>query len=176
MNQEIEIPEGVDVKIDGNTVKVSGEKGQIERTFKHFYNIDMELKDGKFVVSTPSQKRRVKVMIGTILAHTKNMIKGVTKGFTYKMKVVYSHFPVTVQTQGNKVLVKNFIGEKKPREAKIMGKDTKVELQGKDLIIKGINKESVGQTMGNIEQACRIIGYDRRVFQDGIYFVGEVNG
>jgi large subunit ribosomal protein L6 len=176
MEKELEIPEGVNVEVDGKTVKVSGEKGQLERAFKYFHDIKIQKKGNKIVTSSKSEKRKVKLMMGTIIAHTKNMIKGVSKGFTYNMKVVYSHFPMNVQVQGDKVLIKNFIGEKKPRTAKILGENTQVKVNGKDITITGIDKEEVGQTMGNIEQTCRIIGFDRRIFQDGIYFTGEENG
>ena len=54
--------------------------------------------------------------------------------------------------------------------------DTKVEVKGQDIILTGIEREDVGQTMGNIEQACRITKFDRRIFQDGIYFTGEEDG
>lgn len=175
MEKELEVPEGVNVEIDGKTVKVSGEKGQVERTFKHFHDIKMEKKGNKIVVSSESERRKVKGMIGTIVAHTQNMIKGVKNGYTYNMKVVYSHFPVSVKVQGDRVLINNFIGEKTPRIAKIVG-STQVQVNGKDVTLTGINKEEVGQTMGNIEQSCRIVGKDRRIFQDGIYFTGEENG
>ena len=175
MEKELEIPEGVNVEINEKLVKISGEKGQLERTFKYSYNIRIEKKDNKIVVSSSSDKRKVKAMVGTIIAHIRNMIKGVTKGYTYKMKIVYSHFPVTVKVEGDKLLINNFLGEKKPRIAKIVG-DTKIEVKGQDLTLTGINREDVGQTMGNIEQACRISKYDRRIFQDGIYFTGELDG
>ncbi|MBD3155071.1 MAG: 50S ribosomal protein L6 [Candidatus Aenigmarchaeota archaeon] len=176
MEKEIEIPEGVNVEVDGKSVKISGEKGQVERTFRYFHDIKIQKKDNKIVTSSKSEKRRVKLMMGTIIAHIRNMMKGVSKGFTYNMKVVYSHFPMNVQVQEKNILIKNFIGEKKPRVAKIMGENTQVKVNGKDITITGIDKEEVGQTMGNVEQACRIIGFDRRVFQDGIYFTGEDNG
>ena len=175
MEKELQIPEGVNVEVDGKTIKVSGEKGNIERTFKYFHDIKIEKKDNKVVVSSKSDRRKVKAMAGTIIAHTRNMIKGVTKGYTYKMKIVYSHFPMTVKVEGNKILINNFIGEKKPRIAKIVG-DAKVEAKGQDITLTAINREDVGQTMGNIEQACRITKFDRRIFQDGIYFTGEEDG
>jgi large subunit ribosomal protein L6 len=109
-------------------------------------------------------------MVGTIIAHIRNMVKGVTEGYTYRMRVVYSHFPITVKVEGDKVLIQNFLGESVPRVAKIVG-DTKIEVKGQDIILTGCDKEAVGQTCGNIEQACRISKYDRRVFQDGIYIV-----
>jgi len=90
------------------------------------------------------------------------------------MKIVYAHFPMTVKaTQSqNKVIIENFLGERYPRTAKIIG-HSQVEIQGDEVIITGINKEEVGQTMANIEQATKIKGRDPRVFQDGIYLVAK---
>lgn len=175
MERELEIPESAKVEVKGKTIKVSGNKGEIEREFKYFLDIKVEKKDNKLVVSSEKDERKIKAMGGTIIAHVRNMIKGVTKGYIYKMKIIYSHFPVTAKVEGDKILINNFIGEKMPRIAKIMG-NAKVEVKGQDIIITGINRDDVGQTMGNIEQACRITKFDRRIFQDGVYFVGEEDG
>ena len=170
MKNELIIPDNVTVEIDNKQVKVTGPKGGLKREFKYFYDIKIENKDNKLIVSSPSDIKKVKAMGGTIIAHVRNMIKGVTEGYTYKMKVVYSHFPVTVKVEGNKVLVQNFLGENVPRVAKIVG-DTKLEIKGQDIILTGSNKDDVGQTCANIEIACKISKHDRRVFQDGIYKV-----
>ena len=111
-------------------------------------------------------------MIGTIRSHITNMIHGVTDGFTYHMKIVYAHFPMTVKVTGNKVTIENFLGERYPRTAKIVG-SAKVQVKGEEVTITGINKEDVGQTMANLEQATKIKGRDPRVFQDGIYLISK---
>lgn len=168
---ELKIPENVKVEVQGLKVKVSGEKGELEREFNE-KGIKIEKIDQKLVVSSESERKKMRALVGTIIAHVKNMIEGVTKGFTYKLKVVYSHFPITVKVEGDKVLIQNFLGERVPRVAKIVGK-TQVKVQGSELIVSGINIEEVGQTAANIEQACRIVGYDRRKFLDGIYIVSK---
>ena len=116
--------------------------------------------------------KKDKAMVGTIKSHVSNMIYGVKHGFTYKMKIVYAHFPMTVKVKGNIVSIDNFLGERSPRTAKIIG-DVKVSVKGDDVTITGINKEHVGQTMANIEQATKIKGRDPRIFQDGIYLVDK---
>jgi large subunit ribosomal protein L6 len=98
------------------------------------------------------------------------MITGVTKGYEYKMKMVYSHFPIQLKAEGNLLLIGNFLGEKKSRKANILG-NTKVTIKGDQVIINGINKEDVGQTAANIQQATKIRRFDPRVFQDGVYLV-----
>ncbi len=170
MENELVIPENVTIEIDNKQVKVSGPKGELERVFKYFHDIKIEKKDNKLVVSSPSDRKKVRAMAGTIIAHVRNMIKGVTDGYTFKMRIVYSHFPVTIKVEGDKFLINNFLGENIPRVAKILG-DTKIEIKGQDIFLTGTDKEAVGQTCGNIEQACRITKFDRRVFQDGIYIV-----
>ncbi|OYT67402.1 50S ribosomal protein L6 [ANME-1 cluster archaeon ex4572_4] len=91
----------------------------------------------------------------------------------------HAHFPmqITLTKEGNAVSVANFLGERKPRIAKI-GAGVKVEIKGKgeEIVVSGLNKEEVGQTAANIEQATRIKGYDSRVFQDGVYLVEKSSG
>ncbi|MEM5829635.1 MAG: 50S ribosomal protein L6 [Candidatus Aenigmatarchaeota archaeon] len=168
---EVKIPENVKVEVEGSKVKVSGEKGELERSFPE-KGIRIELVEGKIVVSSESDRKRFRALVGTISAHIRNMIEGVTKGFTYKLRVVYSHFPITVKVEGEKVLIHNFLGERVPRVAKIVGK-TQVKVEGQEITVSGINLEEVGQTAANIEQATRIVGYDRRRFMDGIFLVSR---
>ena len=98
------------------------------------------------------------------------MIDGVTTGYAIKLTTVYSHFPITVEVKGSEVHIKNFLGEKSDRIAKIQGA-TKVTASKQDLTVTGMDKEDVGQTAANIHQATRIVGRDNRRFQDGIYLV-----
>jgi large subunit ribosomal protein L6 len=170
MEKELIIPDKVTVDVDKKTVKVTGPNGSLQKQFKYFYDVVITKKENKLVVTSDSEKKKVRAIVGTIISHVKNMIKGVTEGYTYKMKIIYSHFPVTVKIEGKKILINNFLGEKVPRIADILG-DTRVEVNGQDVTLTGSNKEDVGQTCANIEQACRITKYDRRVFQDGIYKV-----
>ena len=175
MEKQLILPENVTVEIDNKTVKVTGPKGTLQKQFKYFHDIAITKKENKIFVTSKSDKKKVRAMIGTIIAHVKNMVKGVAEGYTYKMKIVYSHFPVTIKIEGDKFLINNFLGEKMPRIAKILG-DTKIEVKGQDVILTGPDVEDVGQTCANIEQACRITKYDRRVFMDGIYIVEKGKG
>jgi large subunit ribosomal protein L6 len=72
--------------------------------------------------------------------------------------------------EGKAISIENFMGERKPRIARIVGQSL-VVVQGDEVIVTGIDKEHVGQTAANVEQATRIKGRDPRVFQDGIYFI-----
>ncbi len=168
----VEIPEGVSIEIDGLKVKVKGPKGELEKDFSHAKGIRIRKfeKDGKnyILVETFFASRKRKALVNTIAAHIRNMITGVSKGWRYKMKIIFSHFPINVKIVGNKVEIHNFIGEKAPRIAKILPGVT-VKVQGRDLIVEGIDIEKVAQTAANIEQATKIKEFDRRVFMDGIY-------
>jgi len=165
---EIEIPQGVTVKLDGATVNVNGPLGRLARNV-YYPGVQVAVDGNRVVVHTEGTRRKVRSVTTTISSHIRNMITGVTQGFTCQMKVLYSHFPIQVKVEGNRVLVENFLGERKPRSALIVGKETKVDVAKDRLSVKGIDKEAVGQTAANIEQVTRIRDFDPRVFQDGIY-------
>ena len=166
----IPIPEDVTVTINGSEVTVKGNGGEIKRNFNH-NKITISNDEENVTVKVAFPNKKDKAMVGTIRSHISNMIYGVDHGFTYKMKIVYAHFPMTVKVQGKIVTIDNFLGERSPRKAKIIGDDVKVSVKGEDVTITGINKEHVGQTMANIEQATKIKGRDPRIFQDGMYLV-----
>ena len=170
LREEIPIPEGIDVTI-ADEVTVKGSKGQLSRKFNH-KNVVITKEDDNVVLEVKFPKKKDKAMLGTIKSHITNMIIGLTEGFTYHMKIVYAHFPMTVKAAGNKVTIENFLGERHPRSAKILG-DAKVQVKGDEVTVTGISKEDVGQTMANLEQATKIRGRDPRVFQDGIYLVSK---
>ena len=171
IREELEIPEGVEVIIKNNEVSVKGPNGEDSRVFT-YPNISINKNDDVVILETAFPKKKDKAMIGTTKAHINNMIKGVTDGFEYHMKIVFAHFPMTVKVNGDKVVIDNFLGEKHPRNAKIVG-SAKVAVKGDEVTITGINKEHVGQTMANLEQATKIKGRDPRVVQDGIYLTSK---
>jgi large subunit ribosomal protein L6 len=170
LREEILIPEGIDVTIDGG-ITVKGSMGELSRKF-NYSGISINQENGNIVLEANFPKKKDKAMLGTIKSHISNMIIGLTDGFTYNMKIVYAHFPMTVKAAGDKVTIENFLGERYPRTAKIVG-SAKVQVKGDEVVVTGINKEDVGQTMANLEQATKIKGRDPRVFQDGIYLVSR---
>ncbi len=167
--EEIEVPEGVEVRIEGSSrISVKGRLGQVTKDLSHA-NVRLEVTSNKILVKLVGRGRKADALLGTIKSIIKNMIIGVTQGFTYKMKIIASHFPITVRVQGDTVYIENFIGERSPRIAKIVGEGTRVEVRGEDVIVKGVDKEAVGQTAANIEQATKVKRKDPRKFLDGIY-------
>jgi len=170
----VEIPEGVEGMLDGRLVTIKGEKGELTRDFSHApIKIQLDRKTVTVQASWPRKKEAA--LVGTVRSHIQNMIKGVTTGFTYKLKIVFSHFPITVKIIGKTLNIENFIGERNPRKAKIMG-DTKVIIKGDDIIVQGINLEDVSQTAANIQNATKIRNKDPRVFLDGIYVYEQHEG
>ncbi len=169
---EFKIPEGVNVEVEKNKLKVSGPLGSLEKELKISKEIKIEKIENIIKVSCEEERRKLKAMVGTAIAHLRNMVEGVQKGFKYKLKIVYSHFPVTVKVEGDKILIQNFLGERVPRIAKIKG-NVKVEVKPPEIFVSGIDLDDVSQTAANIEQACRIKARDRKIFQDGIWIVGR---
>ena len=169
--QEIEIPHGVEAEVEGNTVIIKGKHGENRRKF-NMRKLKIGKKDGKIFIGSKVATKKEKRLINTIAAHLKNMIKGIEKGFEYKLKIVYSHFPITVEIHGKEAVIKNFLGEKIPRKSKILPNvDVKID---KDYInVFSSNRESAGQTAANFEKATWIRLKDRRVFQDGIFMVNK---
>ena len=170
----VEIPEGVEVVIEGDTisgytVKATGPKGENSRKLK-FRGIHIEKENNKIRVYTSNPKKRFKAMVGTFAGHIENLVVGVKDGFEYHLRVVYAHFPIKVRVEGRQVIIENFLGEKHPRRAKIVG-NVEVDVKGQDIYVRGVDIEECGQTAANLEQATRIKRKDPRVFQDGIYIV-----
>lgn len=161
------IPEGTTVGLEGKMLTVKGPLGELKRDFSHA-PVDIAVTSDGIAVRIYWAKKTERALVGTVAAHIKNMIRGVTKGFTYKLKIVFSHFPITVKVDRNKVLIENFIGEKSPRVAKIVG-SAQVTVTTDDIIVQGMNLEDVSQTTANIELATKIKKKDSRVFLDGIY-------
>jgi len=167
INQTIKIPENVTVEIANGLVKIKGKNGEIERTLSD-RNVKIAVEEGSIVLSSKKPTKREKRMIGTFKAHIKNMIKGVEEGYTYKLKVASSHFPITVNLEGRDLVVKNFLGEKIPRRCKIP-EGVNVKVDGSIITVESPDIEKAGKTASLIELTTRITKRDRRVFQDGVY-------
>ena len=167
--RKVTIPDGVKVELEGTVLKVRGPKGQLERNVR-FPQITTVVEGNDVIFSTESDRKSVIAMVGTFTAHAKNMCHGVASGFEYRMKVVYSHFPIQLKLQGNRLEINNFLGEKKARYATIVHGVT-AKIGNDEIVLSGIDKELVGNTSANIEHATKIRNRDPRVFQDGIYVV-----
>jgi len=165
--QILEIPEGVDVTLNKNMLHV---KGNLGKTYKNFKKIPVKIQvsDGKVKISTQGKRKKDYAILNTARSIIRNLMEGVQKGYTVKMKIVYAHFPITVKIKDDLILVDNFQGERSSRTAKIVG-DTKVNPKGEDVIITGPVLTDVTQTAANLQQNTKVKNKDHRVFLDGIY-------
>jgi large subunit ribosomal protein L6 len=171
LSQTIEIPEGIEAVVEGNKLVVKGSKGTNEREFS-LANLTFEKKGNEIIIGNEKSSKKEKRRMNTIAAHIRNMIKGTQEEFEYKLKVCFSHFPITVEVKGNEALIKNFLGERTPRKVKIpVGAKVKVE---KDVVtVTSSSIETAGQAAANFENVTRIANRDRRVFQDGIFITSK---
>ncbi len=163
----IEIPEGCQITIKDRHITVTGPKGVVEKEIKNKIVMN-EIKDNTLIFYSEISKVTGKKLVLTFVAHIKNMIKGATEGHIYKLKVCSGHFPMSVAIKGDILEIKNFIGEAKPRKLKLIA-GVKVKIDGAEITVEDIDKEKAGQTAASIEKLTRRPGFDRRIFQDGIY-------
>lgn len=163
MESIIELPNGIQANLQGDTLSIKGPQGELKRRLHPSVSVHSEGKQITF--ESPS-----KAMLNTFVAHARNMVRGAEKGYVIRMKIVYAHFPVTVETKGTQIIIKNFLGEKLPRYAKLFG-PTKIEAKGQEASLKGPDKEAIGLTFASLRRATRIGNKDPRVFQDGFYVV-----
>ena len=172
--KRIEINSECQVTLDGKKITVTGPKGTLERTFPE-PQTSIKIEGNEVVAGTHVSRKRARALVGTVIAHIRNMMLGVTLGYEYEMKIVYSHFPITVEVKDKAVIIKNFIGERGVRKARLIG-DVEVRTTEDEVFISGINIEDVSQSAANIQQACKIRDKDRRVFLDGIYVIRKRKG
>jgi len=169
------IPDGVKVNVRGRSVRVKGPRGVLSRDFNHL-RVDILLANGGKSIRAElwNGDRKTIACVRTIITHIKNMITGVTKGFLFKMRMVYAHFPISVSVEnvGKRVEIRNFLGEKLLRVVEMTG-DTvakKSEDGTKDeIVISGNSIDALSQSCANIQQICRVKDKDIRKFLDGIY-------
>ena len=174
VEEDVEAPEGVEISLDGRHVLVTGPLGRLERDFSHAA-IEIRLEGRKVTVEVKWPDKKQAAVVGTVRSHIRNMIKGVQRGFTYKLKTVFAHFPINVKVEGNKVLIENFGGERRPRIVQVSG-NVNVSVEGDDVIVKGLDLEKVSQVAAEIERATRIKNKDPRIFLDGIYVYEKQEG
>jgi large subunit ribosomal protein L6 len=170
----VEVPNEVEVSVKDRIVSVNGKKGALTRDFSES-PVTIQLEGKEITVQASWPRKREASLVGTISSHIQNMITGVSQGFTYKLKIVFAHFPISVKVKENMVSIENFTGERSPRWARIMG-DSKVSAKEDDVIVQGINLEDVSQTAANIERATKVKRKDPRVFLDGIFVYEKKEG
>jgi len=175
ISHSIALPEGASASIAGDVITVSKDGQSLSREFRH-HKVEVRAVNGDLEVFVNLPRRSDKALAGTWAAHLRNMALGVDEGFEYRLKAVFSHFPMSLKVDGKQMIINNLFGEKVPRVAKLPWSPAEVEVRVEnktDVVVRGADREKVGQTAANIERACRIKNRDRRVFQDGIYIVSK---
>eukprot|EP00744_Colponema_vietnamica_P005951 GILI01008673.1.p1 GENE.GILI01008673.1~~GILI01008673.1.p1 ORF type:complete len:191 (-),score=46.42 GILI01008673.1:97-669(-) len=174
VNEVVNIPENVTISIKTRTVTVKGPRGVLSKSFRHS-RVEMNIvKKGRQVsIDMWFGNRKERARTRTIASHIVNMIKGVTKGYEYKMRMAYAHFPigVTLEDGERTVAIRNYIGEKKVMKVPLLpGVVAERSNDVKDqIVLRGNDINLVSQNCAQIQQKCRVTDKDIRKFLDGIY-------
>ncbi|RKU42288.1 60S ribosomal protein L9B [Coniochaeta pulveracea] len=175
--ETLEVPEGVKVSIKARNVTVEGPRGKLTKNLGHIAVNFSQVKPNIIGLEIHHGARKNVAALRTVRTLINNMIIGVTKGFKYKMRYVYAHFPINVNVDKNaetglfEVEIRNFIGEKIVRRVVMQpGVDVEISKAQKDeLILLGNSLENVSQSAADIQQICRVRNKDIRKFLDGLY-------
>jgi large subunit ribosomal protein L6 len=171
----VDVPEGVKVALHDNTVGITGPLGSNSRKVNDkFLKVSVSEKG----ISIEGVKRNDKLAKRAVnsersfATELQNDINGVRKYFEVNMKIVFAHFPISMEIKNGEVRINNMIGERAPRISKIIG-STKVEVKGQDMRLYGTSRDDVNQTAANLRKTVRIRDKDSRTFQDGVYYAIE---
>lgn len=168
LTEVIELPEGIDIEMINGMIKLKGKAGEISQKIPPI--LPLKITDRKIEITVKNSTKKEKKMLKSFVAHIKKTIKGVNEKYVYKLQICFVHFPVTISYDEHKreILIKNFLGETKPRTAKILP-NVDVKIEGDKIILSSVDKDIAGQSAANLEVATKIRGRDRRIFQDGIW-------
>jgi large subunit ribosomal protein L9e len=168
--EKIQIPTGVKVSVKSRVVTVTGPRGTVTKNFRHI-KAEIITKDNEIEIHTYMSTYKQSAILYTIASHIKNMIKGVTVGFRYKMHTVKKHFPIEVAIVDGAVEIGRFLGERNVKVIKLLPGVTckKNEKDGDELWFDGIDIDNVSLTCSHVFQSCTVHDKDRRKFLDGIY-------
>jgi large subunit ribosomal protein L6 len=167
----LEVPKEIQVKMEGELIILSKGDKTSEKKFR-FPKVEIKVKDNKIEFSSKNATKKELKMVYTYLAHLRNMIKGFNEEFVYNLDICNVHFPMTANVDKDKLIIKNYLGEKIPRKANIHPK-AKVVVKGNQITVSSYDKEAAGQTAANIEKSTFPKGRDRRIFQDGIFLTSK---
>jgi len=175
--ETLTIPDGVKVEIKTRNVTVTGPRGTLEKSLQHLAVCFSHPEKNVIDIEMHHGARKNVAALRTVRTIIYNMIVGVTKGYKYKMRYVYAHFPINVNLEKNDdtglwvVEIRNFLGEKLVRRVTMAeGVDVEASKTQKDeLVLTGNSLENVSQSAADIQQICRVRNKDIRKFLDGLY-------
>jgi large subunit ribosomal protein L6 len=172
---QVEAPASVSIRKQDNLIEVKGKLGTVTKDFTKL-PATVTVEGNKITIKPYGRRKRDLAVTNTARSVITGMIKGVEKGYTYKLKIIFAHFPISVKVKGKEIHVENFFGERSARISHIVGDATKVSLVGEDVIVQGPSLEDVSQTAANIELSTKTKGKDQRVFLDGLYVYSKEEG
>ena len=143
--QPIKVPSGVDFKVNGSSVSVKGPKGQLQRNLHP--NMKIELLDGVVTVTRPTDGRLDRSLHGLTRSLINNMVIGVSDGYSRQLNIVGVGYKVELK---GKELVLNLGHSHAINYPAPEGVEFDVDPKKNTIIVKGANKESVGQTAAEI--------------------------
>jgi large subunit ribosomal protein L6 len=160
----IDIPAGVDVKVDGPAVTVKGPKGELSLTVAN--PIEVKLEEGQVLVTRPDDERASRSLHGLTRTLIANQIIGVTDGYSKGLEVVGTGY--RVQSKGNGVEFALGYSHSITVEPPA-GISFEVEGNNK-LTVRGIDKQAVGEVAANIRKLRKPEPYKGK----GVRYAGEV--
>jgi large subunit ribosomal protein L6 len=141
----VEIPKGVEVKIDKNIITAKGPKGTL--SLEIHPRIKVTLEDGKIVLKRPTDEKQDKALHGTMRALVANMIEGVSKGYEKVLEILGVGY--RAQVQGNKLIFS--LGYSHPVEFQLPeGIKATVDSKQTTITLQGADKALLGQVAANI--------------------------
>ncbi|HOQ76194.1 MAG TPA: 50S ribosomal protein L6 [Thermoclostridium sp.] len=160
----VEIPAGVDVKINGQEVTVKGPKGTLVETFHK--NMTIKKEGNTLIVTRPNDEKENRALHGLTRSLLNNMVVGVTQGFEKQLEIVGVGY--RAQKQGKKLVLT--LGYSHPVEIEEPAGIT-IEVPSPDkIIVKGADKQAVGELAAKIRAKRPPEPYKGK----GIRYAGEV--
>jgi len=157
------IPEGVEVKIEGNVVTIKGPKGELQKEVRP--EIRVEVKEGRVSLNPQIETKKTNALWGLTRALLFNMIKGVTEGYEKKLEIEGLGFRALLE--GNDLVL--YVGFTHPVKIKAPG-GIKFSVEKNIITVSGIDREIVSQTAANIRKVRPAEPYKGK----GIRYLGEV--
>lgn len=162
-NKVVVLPAGIEIKQDGNNITVKGPKGELTREFSS--DIKMNIEGNEVTFTRPNDSKEMKTIHGTTRANFNNMVVGVSEGFQKALELIGVGY--RAQVQGNKLTLN--VGYSHPVEMTAPEGVTFEVPANTQVIVKGINKEVVGELAANIRGVRPPEPYKGK----GIRYVGE---
>jgi len=140
----VQIPDGVEVKVEGRTLTVKGPRGELQRTFDS--EMSLEVQEAALVVRRPTDQSRHRALHGLTRSLAANMVEGVSKGFERTLEIHGVGYKA--EARGKELVFHvgySHLVEVKPPEG------IELALESPTLVhVRGIDKQAVGQVAAEI--------------------------